>query len=409
MTPTEPRGGNFDVIRLIAACAVIFGHSFLFGRPVDRLAEWANGLAISAVEIFFIISGYLVTQSFDRSRDWLRFVLARSLRIFPGLVACVWFSALVLGPAYTKLPLNEYFTNPNLFYFVVYNSFLDVKSFPFLPQLAFHSNEGGAIINGSLWSLPWEYACYGIVFAFGVMRRLNKWTASTLIVLTSASLSLHILDSYAWILSYFVAGMGMYFLRNEHRLRGSLACMAGLGIMIGNYAALPLAFFPILGAYVIVYVALDAPLHIKNAIRFGDLSYGTYLYGWPAEEIAVYILGGQPPWWQIFALALPMAATLAGISWHVVERPMLRWKDVQLIGFWQRVGAAAIVCYAATAIVFSNIFPLGYVLLAVIAGAAALAWVNRMGQRETTTLFQQHQGPSARLLLGATAQPARRL
>src|SRR4029077_9365003 len=99
---------------------VIFGHSFLFGRPFDRLSEFATGLAVCAVEIFFIISGYLVTQSFNYSRDWLRFVLARSLRIFPGLVACVLFSAVVLGPAFTKLPLSEYFANPGVLYFIVY-------------------------------------------------------------------------------------------------------------------------------------------------------------------------------------------------------------------------------------------------------------------------------------------------
>jgi peptidoglycan/LPS O-acetylase OafA/YrhL len=378
MTPTQPRGGNFDMIRLIAACAVIFGHSFLFGRPFDRLAEFADTLSVSAVETFFIISGYLVTQSFDRSRSWLRFVLARSLRIFPGLVACVLF---VLGPAFTKLPLSEYFANPTLLYFTVYNSFLDVKSFPFLPQVAFHSNEGGAIINGSLWSLPWEYACYGVVLTFGVLRRLDGWTASILIVLTSVSLTFHILDSFAWFLSYFAAGMGMYFLRNQHhRFRGWLACLAGLAVVIGNYGPLPWAFFPILGAYFIIYVALDAPFHFKNATRFGDLSYGIYLYGWPAQEIAVYISGGEPPWWQIFALALPMAATLAWLSWHGVEQPMLRWKDVQLIGLRQRVGAAAVVCYAATASVFPKIFALGSVLPAVLAltGAATLAWVYRM-------------------------------
>jgi peptidoglycan/LPS O-acetylase OafA/YrhL len=202
---TRIKGGNFDAIRLIAASGVIFGHSFLFfGNPSDRLFQFANTLSVCAVEIFFIISGYLVTQSFERSGDWLRFVLARSLRIFPGLVACILFSAVVLGPTFTKLPLSEYFANPTVLYFIVYNSFLSVKSFPFLPEVAFHNNVG-TIINGSLWSLPWEYACYGIVLTFGVLRRLNGWTASILIVITSVSLAFHIYDSFGWFPGYFAA------------------------------------------------------------------------------------------------------------------------------------------------------------------------------------------------------------
>jgi peptidoglycan/LPS O-acetylase OafA/YrhL len=375
------RGGNFDAIRLIAASAVIFGHSFLFfGQPSDRLFQFAGTLSVCAVEIFFIISGYLVTQSFHHSRDWLRFGLARSLRIFPGLIICILFSAVVLGPAFTKLPLSEYFANPGVLYFIVYNSFLDVKSFPFLPQVAFHPSYIGTIINGSLWSLPWEYACYGIVLAFGVLRRLNGWTASILIAITSVSLTVQILDNFAWFLSYFAAGMGMYFLRSQHRFRGWLACLAGLTVVIGNYGPLPWALFPNLGAYFIIYVALDAPVHLKNATRFGDLSYGIYLYGWPAQEIAVYISGGEPPWWQIFALALPMAAMMAWLSWHGVEQPMLRWKNVKLISLRQRIGAAAALYYAATATVFPKIFALGCVLPGVLAviGAAILAKAYRI-------------------------------
>ena len=383
MTPTQPRGGNFDAIRLIAACTVIFGHSFLFfGRPSDHSSEFGRTLSLCAVEIFFIISGYLVTQSFNHSRNWLRFVLARSLRIFPGLIVCVLFSAVVLGPAFTKLPMREYFANPRVLYFIIYNSFLDVKPFPFLPQVSFYPGNEGTVINGSLWSLPFEFACYGIVLAFGVLRRLNGWTVSILIVITTVSLTFHILDRFAWTLSYFAAGMGMYFLRQQHRLRGWLACVAGLAVVIGNYyGPLPWAFFPLLGAYFIIYAALDAPFHIKNATRFGDLSYGIYLYGWPAQEIAVYISGGEPPSWQIFAWALPMATTLAWLSWHGVERLMLRWKDVQMIGPRQRLGAAAAVCYAVTATVFAKIiFALGCVLPAVLAviGAATLAKVYRM-------------------------------
>jgi hypothetical protein len=90
------RRGNFDAIRLVAAIGVILGHSesIAGAHSSDFFDAQLHQVAIAAVEVFFILSGYLVTLRFERSRSWLRFVLARSLRIFPGLVACILVSAI---------------------------------------------------------------------------------------------------------------------------------------------------------------------------------------------------------------------------------------------------------------------------------------------------------------------------
>lgn len=355
MTASVQRSGNFDAVRLVAASTVIFGHSFLINvgsHGLDFFAAQAGSLAICAVETFFILSGYLVTQSFEHSRSWLRFVLARSLRIFPGLVACILFSSFIVGPALTKLGFSDYFTDETLYRFLTHNVLLDAYAFPFLPEVSFHGYGKGNVINGSLWTLAFEFAFYSIVFVFGLARRLNGRTATILLGLTLFEISSNILFGYALFLSYFAAGMSMYFLRKRGPLSGPLAFLAALGVVIGNYGPLPWALFPVLGAYAIIYIAVDAPFKIRNATRFGDLSYGIYLYGWPCEELAVFVLGGRPPWWQIFALALPSAAALAWISWHAVEHPMLRWKDADLSGLRQRIGAAAVLIYAASAIVF---------------------------------------------------------
>ena len=62
------------------------------------------------------------------------------------------------------------------------------------------------------------------------------------------------------------------------------------------------------------------------AAHFGDLSYGLYIYGWPVEQAVMWLCGGHAAWWQVFLMALPTAAALAFLSWHLVERPMLRLK-----------------------------------------------------------------------------------
>jgi hypothetical protein len=59
--------------------------------------------------------------------------------------------------------------------------------------------------------------------------------------------------------------------------------------------------------------------------RFGDVSYGLYLYGWPAEQVAKQLTGTDNPL-ILFAAALPLALGLALLSYHAVERVALEKK-----------------------------------------------------------------------------------
>src|SRR5262249_44109003 len=154
------------------------------------------------------------------SKSWARFVLARSLRIFPALLGCIFLSALVLGPALTKLSLADYFRDQNLFQFVMYNSLLENELFMSLPGVMFHPFKKGDIINGSLWTLALEFTFYAIVLIFGVLRRLNGRSAAVLLALTLFSLTFRVLSGYTWFLSYFAAGMVMFFVRKRQRLNG---------------------------------------------------------------------------------------------------------------------------------------------------------------------------------------------
>jgi peptidoglycan/LPS O-acetylase OafA/YrhL len=84
--------------------------------------------------------------------------------------------------------------------------------------------------------------------------------------------------------------------------------------------------FPLFGCYLALWLALNPRLPIIPAARFGDFSYGLYIYGWPVEEGVIWALGGRALWWQVLALALPAASALAFLSWHLVEGPALRLK-----------------------------------------------------------------------------------
>src|SRR6266700_685336 len=110
------RQNNFDALRLIAAISVIFSHSFLITEGTQN-NEWLilltgnqSILGLTGVFVFFAISGFLVTQSFEQTSNPLHFLAKRALRIFPGLFILTLVSAFVLGPLVTALPLGAYLT-----------------------------------------------------------------------------------------------------------------------------------------------------------------------------------------------------------------------------------------------------------------------------------------------------------
>src|SRR6202140_773674 len=107
MPEPDRRRNNFYALRLIAALSVVFSHSFLIAEgteanePFVRLTGNQCILGLVGVFVFFIISGYLVTESWCRSPMPGRFALRRGLRIYPGLLVNVAICAFLIGPLVT--------------------------------------------------------------------------------------------------------------------------------------------------------------------------------------------------------------------------------------------------------------------------------------------------------------------
>ena len=96
----EPQNNSFGVLRLAMAGAVLVSHSYFFvtgETSAEPLYRWTgHTLGEHAVQVFFFLSGIMVTESLARSRGAIDFATARVLRIFPGLIVCVLLTALVI-------------------------------------------------------------------------------------------------------------------------------------------------------------------------------------------------------------------------------------------------------------------------------------------------------------------------
>lgn len=175
------QSNSFDTLRLIGALLVLTGHSFhLMAIPAPRIF----GIAIHTLglDIFFAISGFLVTHSYLQDTRTGAYLAKRSLRIFPGLIASLAVLALAVGPFVTTLPLLDYFRDRHVALFILQNAALHYDDW--LPGwYEFPPFNGGA--NGSLWTLPIEFGLYLLVPLVCRILPANRRGAASIVLLLS--------------------------------------------------------------------------------------------------------------------------------------------------------------------------------------------------------------------------------
>src|SRR5690348_8134904 len=115
------RKNNFDFIRFLGSVLILFSHSFPLALGTGNkgwmflLTNGQASLGNIAFYTFFIMSGFLITQSYDRSKDIVKFFQARILRIIPALIVVILMSTFIVGAIITDLSLIKYFSNINTY------------------------------------------------------------------------------------------------------------------------------------------------------------------------------------------------------------------------------------------------------------------------------------------------------
>ncbi len=75
-----------------------------------------------------------------------------------------------------------------------------------------------------------------------------------------------------------------------------------------------------------IFIGASAWPVVRSIGRFGDFSYGVYLWGWPVQQVVLSALGTQLGVWALLAITLPALLTVAALSWHLIERRALAAK-----------------------------------------------------------------------------------
>jgi peptidoglycan/LPS O-acetylase OafA/YrhL len=338
------RDNNFNLLRLIAASAVLVSHAYPLslgvGTPEPLSASLSVSLGALAVISFFIISGYFISQSFDNSSSLLGFTVARILRIYPALIAVLLLTTFVIGPLFTRLSPWQFFFNTETLSYVPRN--LSLKWLQYGLPGVFDHNPYPDAINGSLWTLVYEVTCYALVASLGVFGTANRnWIFGIFFLLyvlayfavsMSASLRALVTDHPFFEtlreLSFpFVFGMLIYRGRKALLPRLSLlVCVAAAAATI--VASQTFLFREVLILFwglLLFYVGYLPVKHLRRYNGLGDYSYGMYIYAFPCEQVIVYLWNGVSAI-ALTAVSFPITLALAVLSWHFVEQPALTRK-----------------------------------------------------------------------------------
>jgi peptidoglycan/LPS O-acetylase OafA/YrhL len=325
------RENNFDFIRFLAASLVLFSHSYALtgmggAEPLVQLTNGRYGFGVLSVRVFFVLSGFLVCQSWIRRPQVVPFVVARSLRVLPGFAAALAYAVLV-GLFVSRLSPEAYITHPETWRYFWHN--LTMRTEFFLPGV-FDDNIYPRAVNGSIWSLRYEVHAYAVLLGLGFLTLLRPrlggvlaWAAAAATIWLVPSLWGMAAGRYAPVMHMCICFvMGALVALNPVVIRHlgwvTIALAATLPFVAGG--GLDYHVNALLCAFFLWFAHRPVPV-LRSWARFGDFSYGIFIYAFPTQQlIALHHATDQRPLLMTL-LAFPATLALSVLSWHLVEGP----------------------------------------------------------------------------------------
>jgi peptidoglycan/LPS O-acetylase OafA/YrhL len=285
-----------------------------------------------AVDFFFVLSGFLVAKSFQQSRTAGDFVRKRLLRIYPGFIVAIAFCVFVIGPLGAD-NLHAYFHTPR-----AYKLFdvLLLRPEGSVPGVFTHLPNPG-IMNAPLWTIRWELLCYTGILALGSTGILSRriWMLAIALIAYAVYNDGHEINRNLlyWgsiveaprLATFFLSGSIFYLYRDMIPHTRAMLALGVIALAATCFAGLSWTL-PIFGTYALFYLAFSRTLRLHHFGKFGDFSYGLYLFAYPIQQLLVQRLGLTIAPLELFALSLIITLAIAMMNWHFVEKPFLRMK-----------------------------------------------------------------------------------
>jgi peptidoglycan/LPS O-acetylase OafA/YrhL len=333
---------NFDLIRIVTAFLVLINHS-LTHLELETPRLYTIIQQFPRVPMFFIMSGYLLSASFERNNDIKSYFTNRILRIYPGLWACLLFTLVV----FALIGGVNFFNKEAIPWFIA-----QVAGVIYTPH--FLKNFGFGSYNGSLWTIVVElqfYLALPVLYFVGTLIS-DKWLKNK----KTANLYFYTLFVLSFILAFCLR---QYFndgdktiTHLEKNIRYSIlphAYMFMSGILLQRWKIFKSDLIHGKGLYwclgYLAYVYLVPNSITKNMIQMlmlapctiaiaysipgvatkwlkdRDLSYGVFMYhGMLLTLLVEFNMKGN--YWYILLVAV-LSLILAYLSYTFIETPAM--------------------------------------------------------------------------------------
>ncbi len=343
LKPTTRAANNFDIIRILFAWLVIISHAYILSgsKQCDWICEATHhyiNFSYFGVKGFITISGFLIFKSLQRSPNPLDYLWKRVIRIYPGLIIVLGLS---IGMAYLIYqPGNDYFN----FKTEATNYFLNNLTL-YHNQWRIHGvldNNPNTAINGSLWTMGFEFFFYLVLLIIFPFRSYKNFIAILLLIGIAILLYgnlYHINDLRAVDFKLrvdFIFELGVFFLIGsfwalidwsllKYDMHLFIVACVWMVIVIGgkmNPIWLCLAW-----PYIVLYIGQKtSPFAGWIHRNLEDPSYGIYLYAFPVQQMLIYFF--KPSVGVLLWSSTVIAFALGIVSWKWIEKKILKLKDL---------------------------------------------------------------------------------
>ena len=355
------RANSIGFFRWLLAFSVIFSHA---GPVAGFYGQEDLGIQISdeqslggvAVAGFFFFSGFLITRSRART-GIVRYFWRRCLRIMPAFWCALLLTAFVLGPiawVQEQGSISGYFSaeRDNPLTYVWQNMFLvlDQRNIAGMGTSVPYADIGGFDWNGSAWTLQYEFKAYILVGVLAVVgHAASRWVS------TAAAVAIIVFNGLLWsghinlatwdtplsapfghpflsdpynpmLIAPFAFGM-LFAIWGKYIPVSDVLAVAGI---VAAYLAYDFGGWNVWGQYGLLYFLMWAAIRwtrLQHWEKYGDFSYGVYIFAWPLMMFACYFGLHEAGMLPYFAVIVVAAHVIAFASWHLIEKPAMSLKD----------------------------------------------------------------------------------
>ena len=324
---------NIQLTRFIASWLVIFSHSYTLTveedgiEPLKMLTGGRIYASSLAVIIFFLIGGYYISKSAERIGDAKRFFAARLKKLWLPLAAVTVVTAL-LGVFISSHTPGQYFGNMQTYKYLLNGLFVPVHQLPGVFEHNIYAN----VVNGALWTMPVELACYVVCYVMYKLKFLTKkyykftipvavMVALAMIIFEKQCASFHVIIRAC--LAFYI-GMGIYVYRDKIRISkpAGLICLLLFVVTlllkqpdVGIYLFLP---------YVMLVLWFGFGSVNERISSLGNLSFGMYLVAFPVSQTIMHFFDNDISIWLNCLLTTVIAMILGALIYHFLEKPRSR-------------------------------------------------------------------------------------